>query len=52
MIGVVGTAAGLVLGLLAGLLAKPSRQSFSERCGTTMGCTTCGAVGSQQEARR
>lgn len=37
----VAAVAGLALGLLTGLWAKPARQQFSTCCGTTLGCVTC-----------
>jgi hypothetical protein len=41
MLATVGVIAGLVLGVVAGLLAKPERPRFSSCCGTTLGCVTC-----------
>jgi hypothetical protein len=50
MLATVGALAGLVLGAVAGLLAKPDRPRFSSCCGTTLGCTSCGTGGEAARA--
>jgi hypothetical protein len=50
MTALIATLAGLVLGLVAGLLMKPSRPAFSSCCGTTLGCTSCGTGGQVSRA--
>lgn len=50
MLATAAVIAGLTLGLVAGLLAKPDRPRFSPCCGTTLGCTTCGQGGKAARA--
>lgn len=38
MIATVAVIAGLVIGLLAGILAKPSRQQYCVHCYSTLSC--------------
>ncbi len=39
---ILAACASLVVGIIAGLIAKPSRTVYSSCCGTTLGCLTCG----------
>jgi hypothetical protein len=41
MLTTVAALAGLALGVIGGLLAKPSKQLFCERHGVTLGCPCC-----------
>jgi hypothetical protein len=50
MLATAAVIAGLTLGLVAGLLAKPDRPQFSPCCGTTLGCTSCGQGGKAARA--
>ena len=51
MLATVAVTAGLVLGVVAGLLAQPDRPRFSSCCGTTLGCTSCGNGGEAARSR-